>query len=56
MNIKYCNTECPIGKAAAEKYLSINNSAYDAAIDFNLFVTDCFKVCPYEAEHEVVEK
>ena len=37
MDITYCNNECSIGIAAREKFLALNNSAYDAAIDFRFF-------------------
>ena len=32
MDITYCNDECSIGIAAREKFLDLNNSAYDAAM------------------------
>jgi hypothetical protein len=51
MDITYCNDKCQIGKAAREVFLDINNSAYDAAIDFNFFTDNCYRTCPYKAEH-----
>ena len=52
MNITYCNDKCSIGQAASQKFLSINNSAFDAAMDFRFFVDNCFKSCPHKAEHQ----
>lgn len=51
MDITYCNNECSIGIAAREKFLDLNNSAYDAAMDFRFFTDNCFKTCPYKAIH-----
>lgn len=51
MDINYCNKKCTIGQAASNKFLDINNSAYDAAMDFRFFVDNCFKTCPHKAEH-----
>lgn len=51
MDITYCHNECSIGKAASDKFLESNNSAYDAAIDFWHFTDNCFKNCPHKAEH-----
>lgn len=51
MDITYCNDECPIGKAARDEFLNLNNSAYDAAMDFRFFTDNCFKTCPYKAIH-----
>lgn len=45
MDITYCCESCSIGKAASEKFLASNNSAFDAAIDFQYFVEDCYKSC-----------
>lgn len=56
MDITYCNNECTIGIAAREKFLDLNNSAYDAAIDFWAFTDNCFKTCPHKAEHLQREK
>ena len=51
MDITYCNYECPIGKAARDEFLNLNNSAYDAAMDFRFFTDNCFKTCPHKAIH-----
>ena len=51
MDITYCNDECPIGKAARDEFLDLNNSAYDAAMDFRFFTDNCFKTCPYKDIH-----
>ena len=56
MNIAYCCESCSIGKAASENFLAINNSAFDAAIDFQYFVDNCFKSCPHKAVHLVSEE
>jgi hypothetical protein len=52
MDIIYCNETCPIGRAAREKFLNENNSAYDAFIDFKLFADKCFKACPCKEVHK----
>lgn len=52
MNRCYCGTECPKGKKASEDFINKNNSAFDAAIDFSLFVNECFKTCPYKEIHK----
>ena len=44
-NIEYCYTLCEKGKAMGEKFLKENNSAFDAALDFQLFVKDCTQTC-----------
>lgn len=51
MDIEYCYKSCPIGSKAAEEFLDKNNSAFGAAIDFNLFVNKCAISCPYKEEH-----
>lgn len=51
MDIKYCNDKCDLGIAAREKFLNINNSAYDAALDFIFFIDECYRECPHKAEH-----
>jgi hypothetical protein len=51
LDITYCNNKCSIGKAASEKFLDKNNSAYDAAIDFWAFTDECFKTCPFKDAH-----
>lgn len=54
MNINYCNNCCPIGKAAKDVFLEINNSAFDAAFDFRYFAENCFKTCHCKNEHREV--
>jgi hypothetical protein len=44
-DIKYCGTVCEKGKKASESCLNENNSAFDAALDFRLFVEECKKTC-----------
>lgn len=51
MDITFCNNVCSIGKAARDKFLDMNNSAFDAASDFRFFVDNCFKTCPHKTEH-----
>ena len=51
MDITYCYEKCTIGKAASEKFLNINNSAIDAAFDFQYFTENCLKACPYQQVH-----
>lgn len=52
MDITFCYEHCGIGKAASDNFLNLNNSAFDAAFDFQGFVENCFKTCPYKSEHE----
>lgn len=52
MNFKYCYQTCPKGKETSEKFLSENESVYDAAMDFRYFTDKCFETCPYKAELE----
>jgi hypothetical protein len=52
MDITYCNEKCPIGIAARDEFLELNNSAFDAAIDFGIFTENCFKTCPHRAAHD----
>ena len=51
LNIKYCCEQCGIGSTRSDEFLKINNSAIDAAIDFQIFTTECFKTCPHKQEH-----
>lgn len=46
MDTTYCYEKCAIGKVASEKFLSINNSVFDAAADFLDFTETCSKTCP----------
>jgi hypothetical protein len=52
VNSKFCFEKCSIGKAASDVYLDLNNSAIDAALDFDTFTDNCFKTCPYKSEHK----
>jgi hypothetical protein len=52
MNFKYCYKTCQKGKEASEKFLNENNSAFDAAIDFQYFTDKCFETCQHKAELE----
>jgi hypothetical protein len=54
LDITYCYEECPIGKAACEELLKLNNSAIDAAIDFDIFTENCFKTCLHKNMHEKI--
>jgi hypothetical protein len=56
MDITYCNDVCPIGKAARDKFLEINNSAFDAATDFRFFTDSCYKACQFKDEHQKREQ
>jgi hypothetical protein len=51
MDITYCNDQCLIGQKARDKFLAENNSAFDAAIDFQIFASKCFETCPNKAIH-----
>ena len=51
MDIAYCYEKCDIGKIACEKFLDLNNSAFDAAYEFRRFAENCFKTCPYHDMH-----
>ena len=51
LNIKYCYEQCSKGNTASDKFLELNNSVFDAAVDFQLFTEACFCTCPYKAEH-----
>lgn len=56
MDITYCSKECPIGDTARKKFLTTNNSVYDAAMDFRFFIDDCAKTCSYKLEHIKIKK
>lgn len=55
MDNSYCNEKCAIGKAAREIFLAKDNSVLDAAHDFQAFVENCFKACPYKSKHNKVK-
>ena len=50
MNFKYCYQTCSKGKETSEKFLSENESVYDAAMDFQYFTDKCFETCQYKDE------
>lgn len=56
MNLNFCDTECPIGRKAKEEFLTKRNSAFDVAIDFNYFIDECRKTCPFKKVIEESEK
>ena len=50
----YCIKKCPLGKQKSKEFLNYNNSAYDAAIDMQLFVENCKTTCAYNKINEEV--
>lgn len=56
MDTKFCYEKCKIGKAASSIFLELNNSVYAAASDFNIFIENCFKECPYKSTYETDTK
>lgn len=56
MDITYCNNNCSTGMTARDKFLAKNSSVFDAAFDFNYFVENCFKSCPYKDAHTKQEE
>ena len=56
MNIKYCNNKCTKGIEMRNKFLDAQNSAYDAALDFEWFAKKCFETCPYKDKHTEEKK
>jgi hypothetical protein len=52
LDTAYCFEKCKIGKAASCVFLDLNNSVFDAALDFDQFIENCFKYCPYKSVHE----
>jgi hypothetical protein len=44
-NLEYCYEKCELGKAKGKEFIEENNSAFDAAIDFHIFVEECKKTC-----------
>lgn len=48
MDIAYCNNNCSVGIAKRNEFLDSTDSVFDAAFDFNCFVENCFKSCPYK--------
>lgn len=56
MNLNFCDTKCSIGRKTKEELLDKRNSAFDAAIDFNYFIDECRKTCPFKKVMEEKEK
>lgn len=56
MDITYCYEQCDVGKAAGKKFLDLNNSAIDAAFDFQYFTDSCFETCPYKEAHDKIKE
>ena len=54
MNIEYCYKYCEKGKKASENFLEKRNSPFDAALDFQWFIEECLKNCPYKKDEEKV--
>ena len=54
MDIVYCGNHCFKGMEAKERFLSENNSTFEAASDFWSFTEQCFKTCPYKNAHNKV--
>lgn len=52
MKLDYCYKKCMKGKNTGEKFLVEADSVFDAVSDFEDFVKDCFKTCPYKNEHD----
>lgn len=52
MDKTYCYEKCSVGKAASESCLAKNNSVFDAAYDFHVFIEKCFETCPFKGEHK----
>ena len=48
MFFSYCDNGCEKGKKMLNEYLDKNNSAFDAFVDFQYFVEECSKSCPYK--------
>jgi hypothetical protein len=51
MDKAYCYEKCEKGKAFAQKVIWVCESAFDAALEFDCFVEECFKACPYKEFH-----
>jgi hypothetical protein len=48
MNKTYCYKKCEKGAQVCKEFLQNSDSVFDAASDFELFVEDCLKTCPYK--------
>lgn len=47
MKFVYCYKECGRGQIEADHLLKTSDSIRDAVIDFEYFIENCFKTCPY---------
>lgn len=52
MDSTYCYEKCEKGSAFAKEALWKCESVFDAAFDFDCFVKECFKTCPYKELHK----
>lgn len=48
----YCCYICEKGKSERDRLIDINNSAFDAVIDFNIFERECKKSCDKWRKYE----
>ena len=48
MSNNYCNNGCPIGKAARDVFIELNESIFGAVDNFNAFTDNCIKICPFK--------
>lgn len=52
MKIDYCFNKCAKGMSTRKEILDKSDSVFDALTDFQGFAEECYKVCPYKAEHK----
>ena len=52
MKIDYCFNKCNKGMSTRKEILDKSDSVFDALTDFQSFAEECYKDCPYKAEHE----
>ena len=52
MEFSYCYFKCEKGSSCAKELISNCESVFDAAFDFDCFVKECFKTCPYKEFHK----
>ena len=52
MSTDYCINKCHKGMTTAKEILDKSDSVFDALTDFEAFIEDCYKNCPYKAEYE----
>jgi hypothetical protein len=53
-DLSYCYEKCEKGSVFAKKSIWDCESVFDAAFDFQCFVDECFKTCPYKDCHKKV--